>query len=344
VIRRLLIGALLSVIALPIAFTASSNSTHPPTPAVAAEIPETFLAAYQDAADTWDIDWALLAAIGKLECDHGRNRQPGCWPPGTINRAGARGPMQFLGSTWRHTAATHDLDVAGPPTADGHGYATDADGDGIADPWSVYDAVHAAARYLVDNHGRNDPYTAAKAYNAGPSNPNPTAGARYAERAVALVAHYRALAGLGGFGTNDTATQAPGSGACTLTDPTGTGGCVTPRTAHLVQQIERAFADVPIWCWARRPSNPASDHPQGRACDITFGAIGRFPTASERDTGWRMADWLVANAEPFALAYIIWDGHIWAGENWTPYTGGRIYDPTHPTGGHFDHIHVAVQR
>lgn len=37
-------------------------------------------------------------------------------------------------------------------------------------------------------------------------------------------------------------------------------------------------------------------------------------------------------------------GHIWAGEHWTPYTGGRIYDPTHPTGGHFDHIHVSVRR
>ena len=168
--------------------------------ALAGEIPQPMLDAYLDAADRWDIGWALLAAVGKIECDHGRFPAPGCNPPGTVNHAGARGPMQFLGSTWRASAGRYDLDVAGPPTDDERGYATDGDGNGIADPWNTYDAVHSAARFLVDLGGRDDPRRAAKGYNAGPANPDPTAGESYATRVAALIAHYHKLAGPGGPG------------------------------------------------------------------------------------------------------------------------------------------------
>ena len=177
---------------------------------LAGEIPEPMLSAYIDAAETSDIDWALLAAIGKLECDHGRYRAPGCWPPGTINHAGARGPMQFLGSTWSASAGRYDLDVAGPPAPDGRGYGTDGDGDGIADPWNPFDAVHSAARYLVALGGRDDPRRAAKGYNAGPANPNPTAGEGYATRAVELISNYHVLAGRGGPGTPPVAVVRDG--------------------------------------------------------------------------------------------------------------------------------------
>ena len=347
--RRLLYGLTAAALLLPLGLLAPS-AARPPADVfdadrLAGEIPPVMLAAYLDAAEAFDIDWALLAAIGKLECDHGRSKLPGCWPPGTINHAGARGPMQFLGSTWRASAGQFDIEVAGPPAADGHGYATDGDGDGIADPWSSSDAVHAAARYLVDLGGRNDPRRAAKHYNAGPNNPNPAAGEGYATRAIELAAGYHSLAGPLGPGTPaDPLPQGVGTGRCTISDPTGTGGCVTPRTAHLVVQIQRTFGTVPIWCWAPRPGNPTSDHPRGRACDITYGAIGRFPTATERAEGWAMANWLVANAAPLELAYIIWDGRIYSPTSgWRPYTGGGIYNPNHPTGGHFDHIHISVK-
>jgi hypothetical protein len=347
--RRLLYGLTAAVVLLPLGLLAPSTARSPALgfdeDRLAGEIPPVMIDAYLDAADTFDIDWALLAAIGKLECDHGRSQLPGCWPPGTINHAGARGPMQFLGSTWRSSAGQFDLEVAGPPAPDGHGYATDGDGDQIADPWSVHDAVHSAARYLVDLGGRDDPRRAAKHYNAGPSNPNPAAGEGYATRAIDLAASYRQLAGPSGPGTPAEALPA-GAGAvgCTIPDPTGTGGCVTPRTAQLVRQIQQNFGTVPIWCWAPRPSNPTSDHPRGRACDITYGAIGRFPTTRERADGWAMADWLITNAEPLGLAYVIWDGHIWSPfSGWRPYTGGGIYNPSHPTGGHHDHIHISVK-
>ena len=312
--------------------------------ALAGEIPEPMLSAYLDAADAFDIDWALLAAVGKLECDHGRYRAPGCWPPGTINHAGARGPMQFVGSTWRASAGSHDLDVSGPPAADGHGYATDGNGDGIADPWNPDDAVHAAARYLVDLGAHSDPHTAARHYNAGPNHPDPAVGSAYADRAMRLVGEYRAAAGFGGPGSGlelptDT-TVGPG---CTLPDPTGTGGCVTPRTAQLVATLRAAHGQLPIACWAPRPGNPTSDHPRGRACDITYGALGRFPTPTERAQGWAMAEWLIAHADALGISYVIWDGRIWTGSGWRPYTGGGVYNPRHPTGGHFDHIHISVR-
>ncbi len=39
-------------------------------------------------------------------------------------------------------------------------------------------------------------------------------------------------------------------------------------------------------------------------------------------------------------------GRIWtasrADQGWRVYGGGGVYDPTSPTGGHYDHIHVSV--
>ncbi len=345
--RRVLIAIGLLTATLPLAVIGSRPADTPigfDATRLAAEIPEPMLGAYLDAAEAWDIDWALLAAIGKLECDHFRSQLAGCWPPGTVNHAGARGPMQFLGSTWRADADTHQLDVAGPPPPPGRGYGTDGDGDEIADPWNVYDAVHAAARYLVDLGGHDDPRTAAKHYNAGPNNSSPTAGEGYATAVIDLIGHYQLIGGLHGPGsTADTYTPGAATG-CTIPDPTGTGGCVTPRTAHLVHQIRHHLGEQPMWCWARRPNNPTSDHPAGRACDITVGAIGRFPTPAERAAGWRTTDWLIDNADPLGITYIIWDGRIWATRSgWRPYTGGGIYNPNHPTGGHHDHIHISVR-
>ncbi|MBS3941472.1 MAG: hypothetical protein KG028_10975 [Actinobacteria bacterium] len=348
-IRRTVAALLVGTLAAAFAMLGATADTGPqpggfdPTRLVG-HVPQPMLGAYLDAAQSFDIDWALLAAIGQLECDHFRNRMAGCWPPGTVNHAGARGPMQFVGSTWRTDAEPHDLEVAGPPPSAGGGWGTDGDGDGIADPWSVYDAVHAAARYLVELGGRDDPRTAAKHYNAGPANPDPIAGEGYATRVVELMAELHALAGHGGPGATTLDPPAGGAAGCTLADPTGTGGCVTPTTAALVAGIRAAFPNAPISCWAPRPANPTSDHPHGRACDITYGVIGRFPTPSERAAGWAFADWLVANAQQLDIAYVIWDGRIWTSTGWRTYTGGGVYNPNHPTGGHYDHIHVSVRR
>jgi hypothetical protein len=347
VIGRIAAGLTAAVLLLPVAMVATTSRTTAAFDAALLDghIPQLMLDAYLDAAETWDIDWALLAAIGKLECDHGRLDTEGCNPPGTVNHAGARGPMQFLGDTWRNTSDRHHPDVAGPPPPPGGGWGSDGNGDGIADPWNPHDAAHAAARFLIHLGARTDPRTAARHYNAGPNHPDPTAGEGYATRAIELAEQYRTLAGHGGpTGPTEPDGAVPAGGSCSVADPTGTGGCVTPRTAHLVARLRAAYGPLPIWCWAPRPANPTSDHPRGRACDITYGAIGRFPTATERNAGWTVARWMVTNAEPLGIAYIIWDGLIWApSTGWRAYTGAGIYNPRHPTGGHYDHIHVSVK-
>jgi hypothetical protein len=135
-----------------------------------AGIPIRALAGYRRAASLIDpadpgchIDWALLAAIGRVESDHGRfggNQldAAGVARPGIIGIAldgtngtaritdtdsglmdgdtvydRAVGPMQFLPGTWR---------VVG----------TDADGDGVKNPQDIADAATAAAIYLCSGH------------------------------------------------------------------------------------------------------------------------------------------------------------------------------------------------
>jgi len=119
-----------------------------PSAAAIADIPTTYLALYEREGLRFGVDWAVLAAIGKVECDHGRSQAPGCNPPGTMNAAGATGPMQFLGSTWRAGTPPMTVPQPGPTARDGAGYATDGDGDGIANVWDPADAIAGAARLL----------------------------------------------------------------------------------------------------------------------------------------------------------------------------------------------------
>jgi peptidoglycan DL-endopeptidase CwlO len=144
---------------------AASGSFTPSAVAIA-DIPADYLAAYQGSASRYGIDWAILAAIGKIECDHGRNQSPGCSPPGTVNVAGATGPMQFLGSTWRTGTPPMTVPAIGSPTVSvGAGYAADGDGDGFADVWNPRDAIAGAARLLRANGAPADYRRAVFAYN-----------------------------------------------------------------------------------------------------------------------------------------------------------------------------------
>ena len=125
-------------------------------------IPSTALAAYRNAEQkmaTSDpgcgISWNLLAGIGRIESGHanggvtdarGTAIQPIYGPAldgtlpgnevivqssagGRVSYARAMGPMQFLPGTWAR-------------------YASDGDGDGVADPQNLFDSTLAAARYL----------------------------------------------------------------------------------------------------------------------------------------------------------------------------------------------------
>jgi membrane-bound lytic murein transglycosylase B len=145
---------------------APTMSAPPPTVVVntpgALGIPTMALSAYRNAerimagADpACGISWNLLAGIGRIESmhanggatdAHGNAVRPIYGPAldgtlpgnevivqsntgGRITYARAMGPMQFLPGTWAR-------------------YASDGDGDGVADPQNLYDATLSAARYL----------------------------------------------------------------------------------------------------------------------------------------------------------------------------------------------------
>ena len=163
----------------------------PPLPAVsglaANGIPSVALNAYRVAAARMDnadpgcgIDWALVAAIGRVESDHGQfngavlqadgTSTPRIIGPaldgihytyvpappngaaldGDARYAHALGPMQFIPQTW----AT---------------YGADANGDGVADVFNINDAALGTARYLCaaggDLRSHDNLVRAVRAYN-----------------------------------------------------------------------------------------------------------------------------------------------------------------------------------
>jgi soluble lytic murein transglycosylase-like protein len=83
-------------------------------------------------------DWYVLAAVGKVESNHGENTGP--------SSAGAMGPMQFLPSTWKE-------------------YGVDGNGDGVANIMDPEDSIPAAAAYLKDGGAPEDWYAALYTYN-----------------------------------------------------------------------------------------------------------------------------------------------------------------------------------
>jgi hypothetical protein len=111
-----------------------------------AEIPPEYLRLYLRAAARYGLDWAILAGIGRVECDHGRDPAPSCMQEGAVNSAGAGGPMQFLASTWAQ-------------------FGVDAEGDGPPDRWNPADAIFGAANYLRASGAPGSYREAIYAYN-----------------------------------------------------------------------------------------------------------------------------------------------------------------------------------
>jgi hypothetical protein len=105
-----------------------------PSAAARADIPTSYLHLYRQAARRCPgLSWSVLAAIGKVESDHGRSPLPGVrsgW-----NTAGAAGPMQFgigvgrAGNAWAR-------------------YGADFNHDGQRSVYDPGDAIPAAAWYL----------------------------------------------------------------------------------------------------------------------------------------------------------------------------------------------------
>jgi len=117
-----------------------------PTPsrAATADIPAGYLRLYRQAGTRYRIPWSLLAAIGKIESDHGRAPLPGV--RSGSNWAGACGPMQL--------GCVADSKAGNAWARYGHGR-----------PHDPAAAIPAAARYLVDHGARRNLNRALFAYN-----------------------------------------------------------------------------------------------------------------------------------------------------------------------------------
>jgi cell wall-associated NlpC family hydrolase len=189
---------------LPGAAAGPSPTPDAATPAsqAVADIPAVYVDAFDRAGSRFGVPWSVLAGVYRVECDFGQSTLPGC-PRGTANRAGAQGPGQFLPRTWRASLHANDIIPVGPPAAAGAGYATDGDGDGVADPWDPYDAVASTARLLVANGAATDVSGAVFAYNHDP---------QYVTEVMTLAAGYQRQRSVPSAGSGDTATEAPSSG------------------------------------------------------------------------------------------------------------------------------------
>jgi hypothetical protein len=128
----------------------------------------------------------------------------------------------------------------------------------------------------------------------------------------------------------------------TVSDPTQTGGMVTPRTALWVKAARESLNKPPMTCWDPHLWNARSDHPKGRACDVMIGRDARGSTVA-RAEGDRIASWSVRTAAQTGVNYVIWYGQIWTASTgrWKTYVSG-VYDTKDATGGHYDHVHVSL--
>jgi hypothetical protein len=148
----LIAGGLLLIVVLFGGLAAQQSSDSPaaagPSATAVADIPGNYLAAYQAAAARYGLDWAILAGIGKVECDHGRDPDPSCNVPGAENFAGAGGPMQFLAASWTSYGVTPSGQHA-PAAA----------------RWNYTDAIYSAANLLRAAGAPADYYQAIYAYN-----------------------------------------------------------------------------------------------------------------------------------------------------------------------------------
>jgi hypothetical protein len=110
------------------------STTSTPSQTALADIPADYLALYRQAATVCPgLDWTILAAIGKIETNHGRSPLPGVRSGENQSRAG--GTMQFLKNTFNRVVSQHP-----PPPG------------GVSPPsrYNPHDAIYTAA-YFTDH-------------------------------------------------------------------------------------------------------------------------------------------------------------------------------------------------
>ncbi|KJR99628.1 MAG: hypothetical protein VR68_08645 [Peptococcaceae bacterium BRH_c4a] len=128
-------------------------------------IPPELYDIYRKAQERYGVAWNVLAAINSIETDFGRNVK--------VSSKGAIGWMHFMPTTWSGWQNPNSKDDLNNPVFDKDpariaqygGYGVDADGDGVADPFSKSDAIFSAAYLLQKNEFQKNPEQAIYQYN-----------------------------------------------------------------------------------------------------------------------------------------------------------------------------------
>jgi hypothetical protein len=262
----LVIGAALSGSAIGSITTASSSVT-------VAGIPQAYMDLYKKAATDNGIDWAILAAIGKIESDHGRMQGGGC----AISSAGARGPMQFMPATWANYGAGGD----------------------ICDPVA---AIPAAARYLVASGAPKDYHAAILSYNHAEW---------YVTKIMDQAAIYRAMAKTSPVDQGQQEVGA-GEGGWLATIP-GTAIQCDKRIIQNVVMLRDRYHFLVTACYAPTGHKSAGEHPLGLAIDAVPAPPSSWEVLGKmaRDLGWRVtcASTGCASQTGTAFRFIGWNGY-----------------------------------
>ena len=119
------------------------------------EVPSEYMPIYKAAEEEYGVPWNLLAAHHRVETKFSKMKN-------LISPVGAEGHMQFMPCTfvgWSHPSCSGlgkgDIPKSQKTNpkviAKYGGYGVDANGDGVADPFQIEDAVFSAANYLASN-------------------------------------------------------------------------------------------------------------------------------------------------------------------------------------------------
>lgn len=273
--RRRLLGLLLGLLSLPLLLAALSvgvlngiqgstrGATYAPSPLALRDIPADYLRMYE-AAGAAVGGWEYLAAIGKVETNHGRLRAPGVHSG--VNSVGCcSGPMQ--------------VSVVGRPSTWGT-YGVDGNHDGKASPFDPADAISSAARYLQASGAPDDWDGAIFAYNHA---------AWYVDEVKQWAERYRgAPIGGGGLPIGSATSQALADGGPWLVPVSGTAAVcdrrIVPDVVAILGRYHLAAGD----CFSLTGHERAGEHPLGLAIDLVPGAGGSWELVAQaaRDLGW----------------------------------------------------------
>lgn len=207
-----------------------------PSEVALSDIPGNYLDTYRAAGEQYGLDWAVVAAVGAQETQHGGGG--GC----ATSSVGARGPMQFMPQTWTTIGV-------------------DGNGDGEKNPCDFEDAIPATARYLVDLGAPESYRDALCGYYGACADKD----ADYANEVLAKADAYRAAADGGSEESSESAAapvgtspaqinlfelpvepmlaQAPGSSRSSGTGKPAQGWDLVDDERNIDYQVDSAYAE-----------------------------------------------------------------------------------------------------